>query len=59
MAPEKAVTHLEKALASIEKDPAFAPGIKRLDGASDFKDYTWQYTGPLSGFKGYFNRLAG
>lgn len=58
-APEKAVTHLEKALASIEKDPAFAPGIKRLDGSSDFKDYTWQYTGPLSGFKGYFNRLAG
>lgn len=51
--------HLEKALASIEKDPTFAPGIRRLDGANDFKDYTWQYSGPLSGFKGYYNRLAG
>ncbi|KAE8369007.1 FAD dependent oxidoreductase [Aspergillus caelatus] len=58
-APGKAITHLEKALASIEKDPAFAPGIRRLDGAKDFKNYTWQYTGPLSGFKGYYNPLAG
>ena len=58
-APAKAVEHLEKALLSVQADPTFAPGIKRLSGAADFKDYTWQYSGPLSGFKGYFNRLAG
>lgn len=58
-APVKAVEHLEKALASIENDPAFSSGIRRLEGAKDFKDYTWQYSGPLTGFKGYFNRLAG
>ena len=58
-APHKAVEHLEKALLSVQADPTFAPGIKRLSGAADFKDYTWQYSGPLSGFKGYFNRLAG
>ncbi|KAM0709781.1 hypothetical protein Q7P35_003822 [Cladosporium inversicolor] len=58
-APPKAVEHLEKALSSVQADPTFAPGIKRLTGAADFKDYTWQYSGPLTGFKGYFNRLAG
>ncbi|KAK5108527.1 hypothetical protein LTR62_008267 [Meristemomyces frigidus] len=58
-APPKAVEHLEKALSTIEQDPVFSPGIKRLNGAKDFKEYTWQYSGPLTGFKGYFNRLAG
>lgn len=58
-APQKAVEHLEKALSSIQADPTLAPGIRRLDGAKDFKDYTWQYSGPLTGFKGYFNRSAG
>jgi sarcosine oxidase/L-pipecolate oxidase len=50
---------MEKALNSIEHNPAFAPGIQRLNTAADFKDYTWQYSGPLTGFRGYFNRLAG
>ncbi|KAI9695085.1 MAG: hypothetical protein M1820_008947 [Bogoriella megaspora] len=58
-APPKAVKHMEDALATIEKDPIFAPGIRRLNDTKDFKDYTWQYSGPLTRFKGYFNRLAG
>lgn len=58
-APQKAVEHLEKALASIEEDPDFRDGIRRLEGGEQFKEYTWQYSGPLTGFKGYFNRLAG
>lgn len=58
-APHKAVEHLEKALSSIENDPIFKPGIRRLSGRDDFKDITWQYSGPLPGWKGYFNRLAG
>ncbi|EME42294.1 hypothetical protein DOTSEDRAFT_73205 [Dothistroma septosporum NZE10] len=58
-APQKAITHLQEALKNIEHHPVFGPGVRRLDGAKDFKDYTWQYSGPLSGFKGYFNRIAG
>lgn len=58
-APKKAVEHLEKALSNVEADPSFASGIRRLAGAEAFKDYTWQYSGPLTGFRGYFNRLAG
>ena len=57
--PQKAVDHLEKALSSIESDPVFAPGIRRLNDSKDFKQYTWQYSGPLTGFKGYYNQLAG
>jgi sarcosine oxidase / L-pipecolate oxidase len=53
------VKHLEDALSSIERHPVFAPGIRRLKQPSDFKDYTWQYSGPLTGFKGYYNRLGG
>ena len=58
-APQKAVDHLEKALSTISSHPTFAPEIKSLNGGEDFKKYTWQYTGPLTGFKGYFNRIAG
>lgn len=58
-APQKAFDHLEKALSSISSHPAFASEIKRLDSGQDFKKYTWQYSGPLTGFRGYFNRVAG
>ena len=58
-APQKAIDHLEKALSTIESDPKFAPGIRRLDRSKDFREYTWQYSGPLNGFRGYYNRLAG
>lgn len=58
-APQKAIDHLEKALSSISSHPTFAPEIRPLNGPQDFKDHTWQYTGPLTGFKGYFNRIAG
>ncbi len=58
-APQKAIDHLEKALSSISSHPTFAPEIRQLNGSKDFKSHTWQYTGPLTGFKGYFNRIAG
>ena len=58
-APQKAIDHLEKALSSISSHPTFAPEIRQLNSSKDFKDHTWQYTGPLTGFKGYFNRIAG
>ena len=58
-APQKAIDHLEKALSTISQHPTFAPEIRQLNSSKDFKDHTWQYTGPLTGFKGYFNRIAG
>lgn len=58
-APAKATEHLEKALSSVESNPAFASGIERFQGREAFKKYTWQYSGPLNGFQGYYNRLAG
>ena len=58
-APQKAIDHLEQALSSISSHPTFAPEIRKLNGSKDFKQHTWQYTGPLTGFKGYFNRIGG
>ena len=58
-APAKATEHLEKALSSIASHPAFAKHIQELKHPDDFRDLTWQYTGLLTGFKGYYNRLAG
>ena len=50
---------MKKALSSVKNHPAFAAGIQRLEGAEDFKKYTWQFSGDLTGFKGYYNRFAG
>jgi sarcosine oxidase/L-pipecolate oxidase len=58
-APQKAIDHLESALASISSHPVFSKEIRQLSGSEDFKDFTWQYSGPLTGFKGYYNRIAG
>ena len=58
-APQKAVHHLEKALDSVSSHPRFASGIRSLNTRSEFQDCAWQFSGPLNGFKGYFNRLAG
>ena len=58
-APQKAIQYLHKSRESVAKHSVFAPGIRNLDYAEDFKDLAWQFTGPLTGFTGYFNRLAG
>lgn len=58
-APEKAVKHLQKALGSVKNHPVFSGGITPLSKSQDFKDIYWQFTGPLNGFRGYHNRLAG
>ncbi|KAF2098801.1 oxygen oxidoreductase [Rhizodiscina lignyota] len=58
-APAKAVDHLEAALSSIKDHPVFAPGISSLNKSEDFKKIYWQFSGPMTGFKGYLNRLAG
>jgi sarcosine oxidase/L-pipecolate oxidase len=58
-APDKAVKHLQKALSSVKNHPVFSGGITSLDTSQAFKDVYWQFTGPLNGFRGYHNRLAG
>ncbi|KAH8672611.1 oxygen oxidoreductase [Tricladium varicosporioides] len=58
-APQKAVDHLQKALLSVKDHPIFAPGITPLNTYNDFKNQYWQFTGPMTGFRGYYNRLAG
>ncbi|KAK4934910.1 hypothetical protein LTR10_023943 [Elasticomyces elasticus] len=58
-APEKAVHHLQTALLSVKDHPAFAQGIVPLNGHDDFQKIYWQFSGPMTGFRGYFNRLAG
>lgn len=39
--------------------PTFANEIRILRWKKDFNDVAWQLTGELTGFNGYFNRLAG
>lgn len=58
-APQKAVTHLHEALASIKDHPVFKPFVSPLKSAQSFKDLFWQFRGPVTGFKGYLNRYAG
>lgn len=58
-APEKSVATLQKNLSSVQGHPVLKSGVQMLDSPEDFRRYGWQLTGPLSGFKGYFNRLAG
>lgn len=43
----------------MKNHPVFAPGIIPLNSYKDFKDHYWQFTGPMTGFKGYYNQLAG
>ncbi|RMZ90331.1 hypothetical protein DV736_g2426, partial [Chaetothyriales sp. CBS 134916] len=58
-APPKATHHLNKALESIATHPVFSSEIRSLKSGNEFRDVAWQFTGPLNGFTGYFNRLAG
>jgi sarcosine oxidase / L-pipecolate oxidase len=58
-APQKATDHLNKALSSIADHKVFKSEIRPLKSAQQFHDVAWQFSGPLTGFTGYFNRLAG
>lgn len=58
-APQEAVNGPESVLANVSKHSSLKFGIKSLSTVKDFKDYVWQFSGPLHGFKGYFNRVGG
>jgi len=58
-APPKAIHHLQAALGTIQANPVFKSKITPLNGTKEFRDFAWQFSGPLNGFQGYHNRLAG
>ena len=58
-APPKAIHHLQAALETIQANPIFKSKITALNGKKEFQDFAWQFSGPLNGFQGYHNRLAG
>ena len=42
-APQKAITHLEEALKSVQAHPSFRAGILPLNGAKDFQKHACQF----------------
>lgn len=58
-APPKAIHHLQAALETIKTHPFFKSKITPLNGKKEFQEYAWQFSGPLNGFRGYYNRHAG
>jgi sarcosine oxidase/L-pipecolate oxidase len=58
-APQKSIDSLAKSLAVVQGHQAFANEISSLNSPADFRRYAWQLSGPMPGFKGYFNRIAG
>ncbi|KAK4061684.1 DAO domain-containing protein [Trichoderma simmonsii] len=58
-APPKVAETLEKSLQVVESHPLFSNEISALNGPADFRRSAWQLSGPMLGFKGYLNRMAG
>ncbi|KAH6665843.1 FAD dependent oxidoreductase [Plectosphaerella plurivora] len=59
-ASERAVSTLERFRAAAEVNPLIKKYVEPIDGPADIRQRTWQYNdGPLSGWKGYLNRLDG
>ncbi|KAL7785505.1 FAD dependent oxidoreductase [Trichoderma ceciliae] len=58
-APKKSIDSLAKALTVVKGHEAFADEISSLNSPADFRHHAWQLSGPMPGFKGYFNRIAG
>ncbi|KAI0897659.1 FAD dependent oxidoreductase [Annulohypoxylon nitens] len=58
-AEPKAVDTLSRFRASAEAHPLLAKHVVPLNSREDIQDASWQLTGPLPGWKGYFNRYDG
>jgi sarcosine oxidase/L-pipecolate oxidase len=58
-APVKAVKQQDEAFEYVTEHPILGPAIQPINTRAEFNDYARQVTGPLNGFKGYFNRLEG
>ncbi|PYH88309.1 sarcosine oxidase [Aspergillus ellipticus CBS 707.79] len=58
-APEKATQTLGRFYSSIRDHPTFQKHLIPINSQKDITDIAWQLNGPLPGWNGYFNRLAG
>lgn len=49
----------EKYFESIQDHPAFEGQVKRVDGQNGIKSHVPAFNGPLNGWSGYYNKIAG
>lgn len=50
---------VDKYFASIQKHPAFHGQVKKVNGQTEIKQTVPSFTGPVEGWSGYYNKLAG
>ncbi|KAM0653366.1 hypothetical protein ACHAO3_001861 [Verticillium nonalfalfae] len=59
-APERAAATLARFHDSAKRDPWIEKHVVPIEGPEDIRQHTWQYNdGPLTGWRGYLNRLGG
>ncbi|OJJ72576.1 hypothetical protein ASPBRDRAFT_124168 [Aspergillus brasiliensis CBS 101740] len=58
-APGKASQTMNRFLASIRNHPTYKGKLTTIKTPEDIRNIAWQLTGPLPGWNGYFNQLAG
>ncbi|CAK7242761.1 MAG: hypothetical protein STHCBS139747_004260 [Sporothrix thermara] len=58
-AGDKATGIFEGALEYAQTNPKLSPHVTKLSGPEHMREYCWQLTGPLTNFRGYFNRSEG
>lgn len=59
-APQRAVDTLQRFRNAAENDPRISKHVIAINGPDDVRQHAWQYNdGPLSGWRGYLNRLDG
>ncbi|CAK7202662.1 hypothetical protein SEUCBS139899_005388 [Sporothrix eucalyptigena] len=58
-AEEKATGIFESAAKYAQAHKVLSPHVTPLDGSEAMRQYCWQLTGPLTNFRGYFNRAEG
>lgn len=58
-APEKAIKVHDESESFVRAHRVLSPGATPLRTGDDIREFCWQLTGPLTGFRGYYNRLEG
>lgn len=58
-APEQTRRVTESYFDSIKNHPAFSGQVRRINGREEIKELVPEFKGPVDGWSGYYNRLAG